>query len=62
MSTCIMSMGAYDEGEHERRAEMASRVDAEFSETRADYRGTVDVDAGESTEALLDQFREIKGQ
>lgn len=56
-----MSMGAYDEDEHERRAQMTAQVDAEFDGERTEYRGKMEFDSGESTEALLAQFREIKG-
>lgn len=56
-----MSLGAYDEDEHERREEK-TRLDAEFPEGRSEYRGELSYDAGESTEALLDQFREIQGE
>nr|WP_267623003.1 DUF5786 family protein [Halobium salinum] len=55
-------MGAYDEDEHERRAQKSAQVDAAFDEGRTEYRGEMEFDAGESAEALLDQFREIKGQ
>ena len=57
-----MSMGAYDEDEHERRAEKTSTVDAEFDDQRTEYRGEVEFDAGDSAEDLLDQFREMKRQ
>ena len=57
-----MSLGAYDEDEHERRVEKAGQVDAEFDDERTEYRGTVEFDSGDSAEALLDQFREMKGQ
>ncbi len=57
-----MSMGAYDEDEHERRERKASSVDASFDDERTEYRGDVEFDAGESTEDLLDQFREIKSE
>ena len=57
-----MSMGAYDEDEHERREQKAASVDAEFDDTRTEYRGTIEFDSGDSAEALLDQFREMKGQ
>ncbi len=60
MST--MSMGAYDEDEHERREKKASRVDADFDEARTEYRGTVEYDSGESAQDLLDQFEEIKSE
>nr|WP_284033207.1 DUF5786 family protein [Halobaculum sp. DT31] len=54
-------MGAYDEDEHERREEKA-RLDTEFAEERSEYRGRVTYDSGDSTEALLDQFKTIKGE
>nr|WP_276239351.1 DUF5786 family protein [Halobaculum sp. DT55] len=54
-------MGAYDDEEHERR-EQKTRVDADFAEERSEYRGRVTYDSGESAEALLDQFKTIKGE
>ena len=57
-----MSMGAYDEDEHERRERKASSVDASFDDERTEYRGDVEFDSGDSTEDLLDQFREIKSE
>lgn len=62
MVHCIMSMGAYDEDEHERREEKTGAVDADFEETRTEFRGRVEFDSGDSTEELLDQFREITGK
>jgi hypothetical protein len=53
-------MGAYDEQEHERREEKATSVDTDFDDERNEYRGSVEYDSGDSTEALLDQFKEIK--
>jgi hypothetical protein len=53
-------MGAYDEDEHERREKKASQVDTEFEDERTNYRGTIEYDSGDSTEALLDQFKRIK--
>ncbi|WIV66693.1 DUF5786 family protein [Natrialbaceae archaeon AArc-T1-2] len=55
-----MSMGAYDEDEHERREKQASKVDADFDDERTIHHGEVEYDAGDSAEALLDQFEEIK--
>ncbi|WP_247003921.1 DUF5786 family protein [Halosolutus gelatinilyticus] len=57
-----MSMGAYDEDEHERREQQASKVDADFDDERTIYRGEVEYDSGDSTEALLSQFEEIKSK
>ncbi|QSX01243.2 DUF5786 family protein [Haloterrigena alkaliphila] len=55
-----MSMGAYDEDEHERREQQASTVDTDFDDERTIYRGEVEYDSGESAEELLDQFEQIK--
>lgn len=55
-----MAFGAYDEGEHERRERLTSQADAEFEEGPEQFSGTVSYDTGDSTEALLDQFEEIK--
>lgn len=57
-----MSMGAYDEDEHERREQKASQVDAEFDDERTLYEGKVEFDSGDSAEALLEQFQELKEQ
>lgn len=57
-----MSMGAYDEDEHERREQKASSVDASFDDDRTEYDGSVEFDSGDSTEALLDQFQQIKSK
>ena len=55
-----MSMGAYDEDEHERREEKASTVDAAFDDERTSYEGTVEYDSGDSAEALIDQFKQMQ--
>jgi len=58
---CItMSIGSYDEDEHERRERKNASVDTTNDDTRTQYEGTVEYDSGESTEQLLDQFRKIK--
>ena len=56
-----MSMGAYDEDEHERRERKASSVDASFDDDRAEYHGSVEFEDGEDADELLDQFKQIKG-
>jgi hypothetical protein len=56
-----MSMGAYDDEEHERRERKNSEVDASFDDDRTEYRGEVEYDGEESTEELLDQFEQIQG-
>ncbi|ERH03372.1 MAG: hypothetical protein J07HR59_00485 [Halorubrum sp. J07HR59] len=55
-----MSMGAYDEEEHERRERKTGRVDASFDDQRQEYQGTIEYDEGGSTEELLDQFKQLQ--
>ena len=55
-----MSMGSYDDAEHERREQMAATVDADFEQGRNEFRGSVTYDTGESAEDLLAQFEEIR--
>mgnify|MGYP007116990588 CR=1 FL=1 len=57
-----MSLGAYDEDEHERREQKTSEVDASFDDQRNEYRGTLEYDSGDSAEALLDQFHELNDE
>ena len=57
-----MSMGAYDEDEHERREAKTAAVDTDFDDERTEYRGTLKYDSGDSAEALLDQFKRMKSQ
>ncbi|WP_267641514.1 DUF5786 family protein [Haloarchaeobius amylolyticus] len=56
-----MSMGAYDDDEHERREQKSTQVDTDFDDERTVYHGKVEYDAGDSTDDLLAQFKEIKG-
>jgi len=55
-----MSMGAYDEEEHERRERKNNSVDASFDDERSEYRGSVEFESAESADELLDQFKEIQ--
>ncbi|NUE01558.1 DUF5786 family protein [Haloferacaceae archaeon YAN] len=57
-----MSMGAYDEEEHERREQKTATIDADFDEQRTEYRGKLTYDSGESAEDLLTQFKQIHGK
>jgi hypothetical protein len=57
-----MSMGAYDEEEHERRERKTSSVDASFDDERTEYRGDLNYESDASTEQLLDQFREMQSE
>jgi hypothetical protein len=60
MSVLTMSMGAYDEAEHERREEKTNNVEVADDDTRTTYDGSVEFDSGDSTEELLDQFEQMK--
>ncbi|MFB6137309.1 MAG: DUF5786 family protein [Halobacteriaceae archaeon] len=53
-----MSMGAYDEDEHERREKKNAQVDI-GDDTRSEYRGSVEFDAGGSADEMLRQFEEL---
>jgi len=55
-----MSMGAFDNEEHERRERKNAEVDLSEDDDRTEYHGQVDYDSGDSTEELLDQFQQIK--
>ncbi|WP_225335677.1 DUF5786 family protein [Halomicrobium urmianum] len=55
-----MSMGAYDEDEHERRERKNNEVELSEDDDRTVYHGEVEYDSGDSTEDLLDQFEQIK--
>lgn len=55
-----MSLGAYDEDEHERRERKNNTVDISEDDERTDYEGSVEYDTGESTDELLDQFRKMQ--
>ncbi|MFC7073349.1 DUF5786 family protein [Halovenus rubra] len=57
-----MSMGAYDNDEHERRERMSSEVDTSFDDERNEYRGSVEYESGESAEQLLDQFKQMQSE
>jgi hypothetical protein len=59
MRVVAMSMGAYDEDEHERR-EAKHSVEVSDDDTRSTYEGSVEFDSGDSTEELLDQFEQMK--
>jgi hypothetical protein len=52
-------MGAYDEEEHERRERKNAEVEVSDDDTRTNYEGKIEFDAGEDADALLDQFKQI---
>lgn len=55
-----MSMGAYDEEEHERRERKNAEVDLSEDDTRTNYEGKIEFDSGDDPEKLLDQFKQLK--
>lgn len=55
-----MSMGAYDEAEHERREAKTATVDADFDQEREEFRGSLTYDSGESADDLLEQFEAMQ--
>jgi len=57
-----MSMGAYDDDEHERRERKNSSVDASFEDDRHEYRGEIEFGGAESTAELLDQFEQLQDE
>lgn len=57
-----MGLGAYDEDEHERREQKTSSVDADFDDERTHYEGEIEYESGDSTEALLDQYKQIQNE
>jgi len=57
-----MSMGAYDDDEHERRERKNAEIDLSEDDDRTGYHGEVDYDSGESTDELLDQFKQINSE
>jgi hypothetical protein len=56
-----MSMGAYDEDEHERREQKTSTVNISTDDTRTNYEGTLEYDSGDDAQALIDRFKQLKG-
>ncbi|WP_185903285.1 DUF5786 family protein [Halonotius terrestris] len=57
-----MSLGDYDEAEHERRERKTSTVDADFEQERPEYEGSVSYDTGESADDLLEQFEQLQDE
>lgn len=60
MCCLTMSIGSYDEAEHERRERKNASVDTTNDDTRTQYEGTVEYDSGESADDLLETFERIK--
>ena len=57
-----MSLGDYDEDEHERRERKTSSVDAYFDQERPEYEGSVSDDTEASADDLLEQFAELQDE
>jgi hypothetical protein len=57
-----MSLGAYDDDEHERRERKNSEVNVSFDDVREEYNGSVEFEGEGSTEALLEQYERITGE
>lgn len=57
-----MSMGAFDDDEHERRERKNAEVDLSEDDERTVYEGSIDYGNEESTEELLDQFEQINSE
>ena len=57
-----MSMGAYDDDEHERRERKTSEVGVSEDDDRTVYRGSLEFDSGSSTDELLDQYEQIQSE
>jgi len=51
-----MSLGDYDEAEHERRERKTATVDADFEQARSEHMGSMEYD----TDELLAQFEQLK--
>jgi len=54
-----MSLGDYDEAEHERRERKTATVDADFEQARSGYEGSMEYDTGASADELLAQFEQL---
>ncbi|ERH07374.1 MAG: hypothetical protein J07HN4v3_03014 [Halonotius sp. J07HN4] len=48
-----MSVGDYDEAEHERRERKATTVNGDFEQKRPKYEGSMEYDTGDSAEELM---------
>ena len=57
-----MSLGDYDEAEHERRERKNTTVDADFEQARHEYEGSMEYDTGESADELMAQFEQLQNE
>lgn len=55
-----MSMGAFDEEEHERREEMIGSVEADSDDERTVFEGRIEYTGGDSVDELLSRLQELK--
>lgn len=56
-----MSMGAFDEEEHERREEMIGSVEADSDDERTVFEGRIEY-SDDSVDELLSRLQELKGE
>lgn len=56
----LMSMGTFDEEEHERRERKVSAVDADTDDRRTEFRGRVEYTGDDSVEELLARLKDRK--
>ena len=55
-----MSIGSFDEDEHERREKKNATVDISEDDDRTNFQGKIEYDSGESAQSLIDQFKKLK--
>jgi hypothetical protein len=55
-----MSMGAFDEEEHERREKKISAVDTDADDRRTTIEGTIEYTGDDSIDELLSRFDDLK--
>lgn len=55
-----MSMGSFDEEEHERREKKISSVDADSDDQRNNFEGRVEFTGDDSVDDLLSRLEELK--
>lgn len=54
-----MSIGSFDEDEHERRERKNATVDISEDDDRTHFQGKIEYDSGDSAEQLIDQFKKL---
>lgn len=56
----LVSMGAFDEEEHERREKKIGAVDADTDERRPEFEGRLEYVGDDSVDELLSRLKELK--